>query len=349
MATQDPTFGGDSEHHEWVNAADELASSWQVSSLVQTGLSLDMERSEATNLVESGVIGAEFAALEASSLKPSAPLPKMPHKDPYHGRVKEPKTLLEPRRESFNVMVVGEAGLGKTTLLESFFKSFKDDEAAFALFERRETQKVIETRRLLDEACVRRDAAEREMKAAVETAQYALAQKKKCEIASEVAEIARVGASLKELCASDERKRYELRALRERARHERWEMKRAADEHDFGAAGERQLSAAVVQLECDAVQMELKQLRRPRESAASSTDGEGDEGEDDAAGREALSSATVRVSAATRTRTRAGRAADGPWKGSDRVPRVGPREPRDVTAVRTTPDGAPPTKMVANC
>ena len=49
------------------------------------------------------------------------------------------RTLREPPKESFNLMVVGEAGLGKTTLLESFFKSFKDDEATFALFERKET------------------------------------------------------------------------------------------------------------------------------------------------------------------------------------------------------------------
>lgn len=53
-------------------------------------------------------------------------------------------------------MVVGEAGLGKTTLLESFFQAFKDDEAAFALFERKETAREIETRRLLEEAQVRR-------------------------------------------------------------------------------------------------------------------------------------------------------------------------------------------------
>jgi septin family protein len=46
--------------------------------------------------------------------------------------------------ESFNLMVVGEAGLGKTTLLESFFQSFKDDEASFALFERKETAIEIE-------------------------------------------------------------------------------------------------------------------------------------------------------------------------------------------------------------
>jgi GTPase SAR1 family protein len=38
--------------------------------------------------------------------------------------------------------VVGEAGLGKTTLLESFFKSFRDEDATSALFERKETQKV---------------------------------------------------------------------------------------------------------------------------------------------------------------------------------------------------------------
>ena len=52
------------------------------------------------------------------------------------------RTLREPPRESFNLMVVGEAGLGKTTLLESFFKSFKDDEAAFALFERKEGDEI---------------------------------------------------------------------------------------------------------------------------------------------------------------------------------------------------------------
>merc|ERR1719399_1614288 len=95
-----------------------------------------------------------------------------PQNDPYHGRTTEPKTLREPPRESFNLMVVGEAGLGKTTLLESFFKSFKDDEAAFALFERKETATEVETRRELSDAQVQRNTAERELKNAVEKAQY---------------------------------------------------------------------------------------------------------------------------------------------------------------------------------
>ena len=74
-----------------------------------------------------------------------------------HARVvRAARTLREPPRESFNLMVVGEAGLGKTTLLESFFKSFKDDEAAFALFERKETAPEVETRRQLAEAQVQR-------------------------------------------------------------------------------------------------------------------------------------------------------------------------------------------------
>jgi len=38
--------------------------------------------------------------------------------------------------------VVGEAGLGKTTLLKSFFKSFRDEDATSALFMRKETQNV---------------------------------------------------------------------------------------------------------------------------------------------------------------------------------------------------------------
>lgn len=48
-----------------------------------------------------------------------------PPRDPYHNRSMEPRLSRDPPRESFNLMVVGEAGLGKTTLLESFFKSFK--------------------------------------------------------------------------------------------------------------------------------------------------------------------------------------------------------------------------------
>ena len=71
------------------------------------------------------------------------------------------RTLREPPRESFNLMVVGEAGLGKTTLLESFFKSFKDDEAAFALFERKETATEIETRKQLSEAQASKSKADR--------------------------------------------------------------------------------------------------------------------------------------------------------------------------------------------
>ena len=165
-----------------------------------------------------------------------------PTRDPYHNRSMEPRLSRDPPRESFNLMVVGEAGLGKTTLLESFFKSFKarrsaqpcllctapartgvgqgplaratrdpslslpprshetphvaslapcrprrvplsprasaapthpappacsvaqDDDATFALFERKETHSVIETRRQIEEASARRTVCERDVR-----------------------------------------------------------------------------------------------------------------------------------------------------------------------------------------
>ena len=59
-----------------------------------------------------------------------------PPRDPYHNRSMEPRLSRDPPRESFNLMVVGEAGLGKTTLLESFFKSFKVTRSASLPFAR---------------------------------------------------------------------------------------------------------------------------------------------------------------------------------------------------------------------
>lgn len=74
------------------------------------------------DLVADGVIGAEYRSMKLAKMEAaSATAPR----DPYHGRSSEPRLSREPPRESFNLMVVGEAGLGKTTLLESFFKSFK--------------------------------------------------------------------------------------------------------------------------------------------------------------------------------------------------------------------------------
>eukprot|EP00965_Chrysotila_dentata_P004794 156891-Pleurochrysis_carterae.AAC.1 len=108
------------------------------------------------DFVADGVIGAEYRTMKRA-VSQSESLLKSPVRDPYHGRSVDPRASREPLRESFNLMVVGEAGLGKTTLLESFFKSFRDDDAATALFERKETQKVIETRRNMEEATTRRD------------------------------------------------------------------------------------------------------------------------------------------------------------------------------------------------
>lgn len=159
-------------------------------------------------------------------------------------------------------MVVGEAGLGKTTLLESFFKSFKDDEAAFALFERKETATEIETRRQLAEAQVRRNAAERELQAAIEKANYTVCHAKQAEIEQLTETMAGLSDRLRELSLSDERRRNELRALREATRGLRLEMKRNADQGAFVAAAEFQLEANLLQVECDAVQSELKQVRR---------------------------------------------------------------------------------------
>ena len=186
---------------------------------------------------------------------PSLPRQRRSTSRPY-------RTLREPACESFNLMVVGEAGLGKTTLLESFFKSFKDDEAAFALFERKETAVEIETRRQLADAQVQRNAAERELQAAIEKSNYSVAHAKQEEIAR-LAELASsISERLKELSAADERRRNELRALREMTRGLRLEMKRSADQGAFVAAAEFQLEANLMQVECDLVQGELKQMRR---------------------------------------------------------------------------------------
>ena len=163
------------------------------------------------------------------------------------------RSVREPPRESFNIMVVGEAGLGKTTLLESFFQSFKDDEAAFALFERKETAIEIETRRQLAEAGAQRNAAERELQACVESAQYHKAGAKQKEIEQLTTTMVALQARLKELSAADERQRNELRALREGVRSLRLEMKRAADQSAFTCASERQLEAALFRVELNAL------------------------------------------------------------------------------------------------
>lgn len=155
--------------------------------------------------------------------------------------------MREPACESFNLMVVGEAGLGKTTLLESFFKSFKDDEAAFALFERKETARESEARRQLAEAQVQRNAAERELQAAVEKANYALCHAKQVEIAQLTETMAAISERLRELSLTDERRRNELRALREATRALRLDMKKAADHGGFVAASEFQLEANILQ------------------------------------------------------------------------------------------------------
>ena len=109
------------------------------------------------------MIGEEYRRLRQAKMEARASI-STPPRDPYHGRSMEPKLSRDPPRESFNLMVVGESGLGKTTLLESFFKSFKDDDATFALFERKETHSVIETRRQIEEASARRTVCERDVR-----------------------------------------------------------------------------------------------------------------------------------------------------------------------------------------
>ena len=204
-----------------------------------------------------GALGEEYRAMKAAKAKARSPV-----RDPYHNAVEEPVASREPPKESFRLMVVGEAGLGKTTLLESFFKSFKDDEALFALFERKETQTVIETRRQLDDAAARRAVCEREMKVAAEKMEYQKAEAKKAEIARLDNESAQLATQLKRLESADERRRNELRLLRERARNVRMEMKRAADAQQYGAAAEKRLQAELLQEEVAALQAELKQMRR---------------------------------------------------------------------------------------
>ena len=262
------------------------------------------------NLVPHGAIGAEFRTMKAA-LAHDEPMPLRggtPQSDPYHGRTVEPRTVREPPAQSFNLMVVGEAGLGKTTLLESFFQSFKDDEANFALFERKETAVELEKRELLAEVGMARNAAERELQGAIEKQEYARAHAKQADIEQLTAQIATIGIQLKELSAADERHRNELRALRESCRALRLDTKRAADQGAFVAASERHLEAAILQSECDSVQAELKQMRRSSNASAAartnSSRPEEDEDEEDieeeGGGRRShrtLNSATVSVKA----------------------------------------------------
>ena len=72
-----------------------------------------------------------------------------------------------------------------------------------------------------------------------------------------VASMAVISERLKELSAADERRRNELRCLREATRALRLEMKRAADQGSFVTAAEFQLEASLLQEECDTVQAEL--------------------------------------------------------------------------------------------
>ena len=187
-------------------------------------------------------------------------------------------------------MVVGEAGLGKTTLLESFFKSFRDEDATSALFERKETRNVIETRRILEEATTRRDVCEREMKASSETADYTRAEARKKEISQLTKEIQVHTENLKLLCAADERRRQELQALRESARSLRMEMKRSADQSIFRLALELKVQAAVMQSEADALSLELKQMRRDEFVGGAREDEEPIEGD-----HSSIRGSTVRV------------------------------------------------------
>ena len=287
----------DDSHHEW-------AQEWDMASNATGGET----GPGGHNLVPPGVVGAEYRMMKEALEAPAA-RGGTPQRDPYHGRITDPKcapsappllhlvsnatrhsphahpcatyesrfarvrvrTLREPPRESFNLMVVGEAGLGKTTLLESFFKSFKDDEAAFALFERKETATEIETRRQLADAQVRRNAAERELQAAVEKANYTVAHAKQEEIARLSTSMAVISERLKELSAADERRRNELRCLREATRSLRQEMKRAADQSSFVVAAELQLEASLLQAECDLVQGELKRMRHGTDADVGST------------------------------------------------------------------------------
>jgi GTPase SAR1 family protein len=253
------------------------------------------------------VIGEEYRRLRQAKMEARASI-STPPRDPYHGRSMEPKLSRDPPRESFNLMVVGESGLGKTTLLESFFKSFKDDDATFALFERKETHSVIETRRQIEEASARRTVCERDIRVHAEKGQYTEANKAQQESQQLGEQIERLSERIKELCASDERRREELHALRETARTLRMDMKRAADQQDFPLAAEKQLLAEVVQGECDVLQAELKKMRR-RESSKSTPAKGGrasplhaaeEEGEEEGEGGrlrkgDAINAATVRV------------------------------------------------------
>lgn len=178
-----------------------------------------------------------------------------PQRDPYHGKLEEPKQMREPKCETFNVMVVGEAGLGKTTLLESFFKSFKDDEATFDLFERKETQEYLETRQRLDETLSKRNLAERAMKAAVEKQQYSEAHRLQDQVAELTRQMEEIAASLKEIHTTDEKRRNELRALRVRTRAIRMDTKRAADQKQYEKASEYQRQGDVLQAECESLQV----------------------------------------------------------------------------------------------
>ena len=72
------------------------------------------------------------------------------------------------------------------------------------LFERKETQEYLDTRRTLDETLAKRNLVERSMKAAVEKQQYREAHEMQAEIERLTGQMAEISESLGEIVATDE-------------------------------------------------------------------------------------------------------------------------------------------------
>lgn len=172
---------------------------------------------EANNFVPTGVIGAEwraaqdhadcakaFATAQSSSRASSKPLREF--KDIRKLNVRETEQTL-------NVMVVGEAGMGKSTLVESFFKTFREQDEGEHLVDE-DSWRVKEKKQLLTSQENMLREAEKEKRVLLEADKLTEAEEQRKRI-SQMGEVAaQMKAEIEVLRQEDRELREQLEAIK---------------------------------------------------------------------------------------------------------------------------------------
>lgn len=212
---------------------------------------------EVHNLVPTGTIGAEWRAQTEHWAQDLKEVPTTEQASRITRSVRKftdiRKLNIRESEQTLNVMCVGEAGMGKSTLVDSFFKTFREQADDSDRLAGEESRRVTEKKQALTRQENTLREAEKEMKRLKEEDKLSEAAEQQKKIARMREEAMQIKGEVERLRHEDQEQRAKLEAIKREISGLKQRKKQAKDADKLDEAQE-------LKLELEAKEQEKKQL-----------------------------------------------------------------------------------------